>query len=370
MASDQDSTNSSFTWFEPIAIGKNGDEYDDDAVKIPVSILLVLCFIMSVVGNVCTCAVIIRDRSMRTPTNCYLFNIAIADLTSASFIPFEIYGMWAPDAYPFGELGCIIRFLVWECLSNCSVLTIAAFTVERYLAVSKPFLRHKLNLKPRVYKIIAINWLVSACFCFPDLFLIRLYEKNDQSYCYVTVQFFLKLEIEMCVFFVMPMTMIFVLYILIGFKIKSMKVSNGTSAVNGKQYRDKTIMMLAAVAATFFFCWFPFFLLRLVLVAPINKWADYGRMVRTLRYICLVNVYIYTAVNPILYSLMSRKFSRAFKDLLNGRRRNTVFSTSTRHTTTTTAVSRPASVSCVPARDSTYLARLQEWTRARERNSC
>ncbi|XP_061703961.1 pyrokinin-1 receptor-like [Cydia pomonella] len=59
----------------------------------------------------------------------------------------------------------------------------------------------------------------------------------------------------------------------------------------------------------------------------------HASMVRTLRYICLVNVYIYTAVNPILYSLMSRKFSRAFKDLLNGQRRNTVFSSS-RHTIT------------------------------------
>ncbi|XP_063384319.1 pyrokinin-1 receptor-like [Cydia fagiglandana] len=246
MASDQDSTNSSFTWFGPIAIGEDGDEYDDDAVKVPVSILLVLCFIMSVVGNVCTCAVIIRDRSMRTPTNCYLFNIAITDLTTALFIPFEMYVMWAPDAYPFGEVGCIIHFLVWECLSNCSLLTIAAFTVERYLAVSKPFLRHKLTLKPRVYKIVATNWLVSACFCLPDLFLIRLYEKNDQAYCYMTLPFFLKLVIvtEMCVFFVMPMTMIFVLYILIAFKIKSMNVPNGTSPVNGKQYRDKTIVML------------------------------------------------------------------------------------------------------------------------------
>ncbi|XP_063384390.1 neuromedin-U receptor 2-like [Cydia fagiglandana] len=336
MASDQDSANSFFTWFGPIAIGEDGGKYDDDSVKIPVSILLVLCFIMSVVGNVCTCAVIIRDRSMRTPTNCYLFNIAITDLTAALFIPFEVYVMWAPDAYPFGEVGCIIRFLAWECLCNCSVLTIAAFTVERYLVVSKPFLRQKLTLRPRVYKIVATNWLVSVCFCLPFLFAIHLYEKNDQAYCYLTLPVFLKLEIvtEMCVFFVIPMTMIFVLYILIAFKIKSMKVSNGTSPVNGKQYRDKTIVMLAAVAATFFFCWFPFFLLRLVLVAPINKWADYGKMLRTLRYICLVNVYIYTAVNPILYSLMSRKFSRAFKDLLKGRRHNTVFSTSTRHTAT------------------------------------
>ncbi|XP_047984950.1 neuromedin-U receptor 2-like [Leguminivora glycinivorella] len=339
MAHDPDDTNSSFSWFGPIAVGEERHEYEEDAVRIPVSILLVLCLVMSVFGNVCTCAVIIRDRSMRTPTNCYLFNIAIADLLTTLFIPFEMYVMWAPEAYPFGQVGCIVHFLVWECLSNCSLLTIAAFTVERYLAVSRPFLRQKLTLKPRVYKIVAVNWLVSAGFSIPDVFLTRLYQKNDQTYCYTMLPFHLKLVIatEMCVFFVMPMTIIFVLYILIAIKIKSMKASNGTSPVNGKQYRDKTIMMLAAVAATFFFCWFPVSLLRLVMISPLHNWANYDKMVRTLRYLCLVNVYIYTAVNPILYSLMSRKFSRAFKDLLHGRRRNTVFSTSIRHATTAAA---------------------------------
>lgn len=242
--------NTSFPIYGPI-ITEDGVVYDDGSndsiiVKIPVCIILALCLIVSAVGNTCTCAVIVRDRTMRTPTNCYLFNLAITDLTTAMFIPIEIYLIWVPDSYPFGEIGCIIHILFWDCLSNCSLLTIAAFTVERYLAVSRPFLRRKLSLRSRVYKIIALNWIISCCFGIPDYFLIGIVQKEDQTYCYLKTPDKLKILIgmEMFVFFIMPTTIIFVLYVLIAIKIKSIDMLHKNSPVSGKQYRDKTIKML------------------------------------------------------------------------------------------------------------------------------
>ncbi|KAI8422418.1 hypothetical protein MSG28_006258 [Choristoneura fumiferana] len=209
------------------------------------------------------------------------------------------------------------------------LLTIAAFTVERYLAVSRPFLRHRLSLKSRVYKIIALNWIISCCFGIPDYFLIGIIQKEEQTYCHLKTPDKLKILIgmEMFVFFIMPTTIIFVLYVLIAIKIKSIDMLHKNSPVSGKQYRDKTIKMLelekySKDSTCIYFSSsaeddeereIPIKLYSAGLFS-FNSIKIYVAW-RILRYLCLVNAYIYTAVNPILYSLMSRKFSRAFKVL-------------------------------------------------------
>lgn len=53
---------------------------DPMAVVIPVTICYAIIFIAGVLGNVITCTVISRNKSMHTATNYYLFNLAISDL--------------------------------------------------------------------------------------------------------------------------------------------------------------------------------------------------------------------------------------------------------------------------------------------------
>ncbi|PVD29293.1 hypothetical protein C0Q70_11890 [Pomacea canaliculata] len=52
-------------------------------------------------------------------------------------LPPELYAIW--EAYPWrlGETFCYLRQTILELTSYASVLTITAFTVERYLAICK-----------------------------------------------------------------------------------------------------------------------------------------------------------------------------------------------------------------------------------------
>lgn len=215
-----------------------------------VSIFIVVCMILSLVGNFCTCAVIARDKTMRTPTNCYLLNLAIIDMMTVLYVPIEIYMILVPDFYPFGEYGCLIQLLVWDCLSNCSALTITAFTIERYLVVSKPFLRQKLSLKSRVCKIIAAIWFISCIFCIPDIFYIDLLERKKYVYCYFYLSEVLIITVicDIFVFFVMPMTIITVLYVLIALKLKYAALKMRNSPVIGNQSRGKAVKMLGKLS--------------------------------------------------------------------------------------------------------------------------
>ena len=54
-------------------------------VVVPITVVYVLIFVSGLVGNVAVCAVIIRNTSMHTATNCYLFSLAVSDLTVLLF---------------------------------------------------------------------------------------------------------------------------------------------------------------------------------------------------------------------------------------------------------------------------------------------
>lgn len=54
-------------------------------VVVPITVVYILIFVSGVVGNVAVCAVIIRNPSMHTATNCYLFSLAVSDLTVLLF---------------------------------------------------------------------------------------------------------------------------------------------------------------------------------------------------------------------------------------------------------------------------------------------
>uniref|UniRef100_A0A2A4J614 G-protein coupled receptors family 1 profile domain-containing protein n=1 Tax=Heliothis virescens TaxID=7102 RepID=A0A2A4J614_HELVI len=321
---ESDFENNSFSIFGPLGMAFYDDGHvleDTYTVKVVVSVILGFFMVVSVIGNVCTLAVIARERTMRTPTNCYLANLAITDLLTALFIPLEIYVIFVPDFYPLGEVGCRIHFVLWDILSNCSLLIITAFTIERYIIVTRPFLRQKLTLNSRVFKIVGVIWALSLCFGIPDAFYIDFLERKEYVFCYYTLTKTVSIVVafEIFLFFLIPMTTILVLYIKMTIKLRSAQKKLRSSPVVGKQNRDKAVKMIAAVAFSFFLSWAPYCIFRVMTVLPKFKYEDYYNVWKVINYLCY-NGYMSTAANPILYSLMSRKFRQAFKDLLKSPR--------------------------------------------------
>lgn len=57
-----------------------GPQRLDLTVAVPITVVYVLIFVTGVVGNVSVCVVIVKNQSMHTATNYYLFSLAISDL--------------------------------------------------------------------------------------------------------------------------------------------------------------------------------------------------------------------------------------------------------------------------------------------------
>ncbi|XP_059047387.1 pyrokinin-1 receptor-like [Achroia grisella] len=316
-------------------------EPDSLNLLVPVSIAYCIIFAAGILGNISTCVVIARNRSMHTATNFYLFSLAISDLILLICgLPIELHRIWHPFTYPLGEPHCIALGLASETSANATVLTITAFTVERYIAICRPFMSHTMSKLSRVVRFIFVIWVCALCTAVPQAmqFGIVTDVDNIQNTSVCTVkgegvhQVFV---ISSFIFFVVPMSVICVLYALIGIKLRTSTVlkvkkpsvesqercSTGTSTryKNGTA-QGRVIRMLVAVALSFFICWAPFHVQRLL--------AIYGKRLNTpsetfyLTYIVLtwlsgILYFLSTAINPFLYSIMSNKFRNAFKVTLS-----------------------------------------------------
>ncbi|EEB16907.1 class B secretin-like G-protein coupled receptor GPRghp2, putative [Pediculus humanus corporis] len=333
------STNNSSNNFTMLMFPRRDPLY----IVIPMTIIYSFIFITGVVGNVITFIVIVKNKYMHTATNYYLFSLAISDLLLlVSGLPQEMVSIWCRYPYMFGEIFCVLRGLSAETSTNASVLTITAFTVERYVAICHPFLSHTMSKLSRAVKLIIVIWLVALSFAIPQAIqfgVVIIDNDPDQAMCTLKRTIIdHSFVLSSFLFFVTPMTLITVLYVLIGIKLRksSMMKRNGSSFYNnvdnknnqrGKYYpphhqsSKRVLKMLVAVVVAFFICWAPFHAQRLVYTYGSNKdnkpkGAIMKLIYEIITYVSGILYYLSTTINPILYHIMSLKFREAFKDTL------------------------------------------------------
>lgn len=237
----------------PILPTNWGPKRDPLEIVIPITVIYVLTFFSGLIGNISTCIVISRNKSMHTATNYYLFSLAISDLLLLiSGLPPEIYYVWSKYPYIFGEAFCIMQGFAAETSANATVLTITAFTVERYVAICHPFLSHTLSKLSRAVKFIVAVWAVALCLAVPPAMgfgvvceQINTTIIDEHCVCMVKRQVIPHaFEISTCVFFVAPMSLITVLYILIGLQLHKSTV--GPSRGNSVKMKYKVYKPVAA----------------------------------------------------------------------------------------------------------------------------
>lgn len=200
-----------------------GPARDPLYVVIPITCIYMLIFITGVVGNISTCIVISKNRSMHTATNYYLFSLAVSDfLLLIAGVPQEIYSIWSKYPYVFGEVFCVMRGLAAETAANATVLTITAFTVERYVAICYPFLSHTMSKLSRAVRLIILVWLISIATAIPQALQFGVTNIHGLESCevkHVIIEH--SFELSTFVFFIGPMSLITVLYVLIGLKLRT-----------------------------------------------------------------------------------------------------------------------------------------------------
>ncbi|XP_037871467.1 neuropeptides capa receptor [Bombyx mori] len=235
-------------------------------------------------------------------------------------LPQELLYYW--HVYPdlFGNSVCKLRAFISETTTYASVLTVVAFSMERYVAICHPFHNCALSAFKRAIFAILIIWLISVVFAIPLTNYRKPHSLTFSEYsrvCLLTTERDLHSYLAgiSVTFFFIPMTILAVAYTRIALTIRSRILSAAESlksrANRGQQ--DKTAMkVLAAVVIAFFICWAPFHVQRLVnykisegLKGPLYAFTG-------------VLYYLSATTNPILYNVMSKRYRLAFRETFTG----------------------------------------------------
>lgn len=133
------------------------------------AVVYTIVFIVGLLGNTLTIYVVIRHAKMKTVTNIYILNLALADGLYIMGIPFlgtnSLLSYW-----PYGDFFCKLCMTVDAMSQFTSTFCLTAMSIDRYLAVVHPIRTAKWR-KPQVAKIFSlVVYIVSFLIVMPVTF--------------------------------------------------------------------------------------------------------------------------------------------------------------------------------------------------------
>ncbi|XP_009683943.2 neuromedin-U receptor 2 [Struthio camelus] len=298
---------------------------------LPMALVYILIFVVGVVGNFLVCLVIIKHRNMKTPTNYYLFSLAVSDLLVLLFgMPLEIYEMWSNYPFLFGPVGCYFKTVLFETVCFASILSVTTVSVERYVAILHPFRAKLESTRKRALRTIIVLWVLSVLFALPNTSthgIMWQYFPNGtlvpgSATCTVIRPMWIYnciVQITSLLFYVLPMGVMSVLYYLMGLRLKGDKsLEVEEMAVNVQRPSRKSVTkMLFVLVMIFAVCWAPFHIDRLFFSFVVEWTEPLANIFNLIHVVSGVFFYLSSAVNPIIYNLLSQRFRMAFLSVIS-----------------------------------------------------
>ncbi|KFZ59562.1 Neuromedin-U receptor 2 [Antrostomus carolinensis] len=298
---------------------------------LPMALVYTLIFVVGVVGNFLVCLVILKHRNMKTPTNYYLFSLAISDLLVLLFgMPLEVYEMWSNYPFLFGPIGCYFKTALFETVCFASILSVTTVSVERYIAILHPFRAKLESTRKRALRTIMMLWVLSVLFALPNTgthgIMLQYFPNGTlipgSATCTVVMPMWIYnciVQITSFLFYVLPMGVISVLYYLMGLRLKGDKsLEVEEMAVNiQKPSRKSVTKMLFVLVMVFAICWAPFHIDRLFFSFVVEWTEPLANIFNLIHVVSGVFFYLSSAVNPIIYNLLSQRFRMAFLSVIS-----------------------------------------------------
>uniref|UniRef100_A0A3Q4FZZ7 Opioid receptor delta 1 n=1 Tax=Neolamprologus brichardi TaxID=32507 RepID=A0A3Q4FZZ7_NEOBR len=313
-----------------------GNEANKDrrlVIHVCITALYSLICVVGLVGNVLVMYGVVRYTKMKTATNIYIFNLALADALATSTLPFQS-AKYLMSTWPFGELLCKVVIAIDYYNMFTSIFTLTMMSVDRYIAVCHPVKALDFRTPAKAKLINVAIWILSSAIGVPVMIMavtkvtkegegifIAAVKKKSCVINFITLcslgfpepERYWDTVTKICVFifaFVMPVLVITICYGLMILRLKSVRLLSG-SKEKDKNLRRITRMVLVVVAV-FIICWTPIHIF--VIVTTAVKIDRENLLTMACWHICIALGYANSSLNPVLYALMDENFKRCFRD--------------------------------------------------------
>ena len=294
--------------------------------------------LIGLVTNIAFLLVLFQIPDMRTVTNTYLGNLAVADLLFLCSVDYHFLVSYFPSprvrslAYD-SSVGCAINVTIQYMAHFTSIALVFLMTVERYIGICKPLYHRVVVQKGRTFILIISAWifgfLFSCAFVAPRSYILVktcvLWPESDKYDNLPTVitsrspihPFYKNMPPILQMF---PFTFTVICNtIMYGGIIKELhlRVSRFDETVKIVKVRNQVARLLIANGTVFFLCYIPFYIFRFNASLLALTHQEYGfKLAASQRgavdwsVVCLAT--INSIINPIIYGITNQRYRRAF----------------------------------------------------------
>ncbi|XP_038047581.1 QRFP-like peptide receptor [Patiria miniata] len=153
----------------------------DELINLNVSVVntcpnYVVCFLevtvviavtsLIVLGNFLTLVVLVSTPSLRNSHGLFLSSLTLADFGTGLVSALTVYPaatfLGTVEAWPYGEVGCLVAAFCSQLFSSTSRLTLVLLSIERYIAVVFPLKYSQVITKKVVLVMLGTCWTIVA----------------------------------------------------------------------------------------------------------------------------------------------------------------------------------------------------------------
>ncbi|XP_052274024.1 QRFP-like peptide receptor [Dreissena polymorpha] len=310
-------------------------------------ILYIMVAVLALLGNLLVIWTVWINSHMHTVTNYYIVNLAVSDLLVAAIVmPLKLLEYTAPCRWHiFRSDGlCSVVYYLLPVFVFASVLTLAAISIERYYAIVHPLSAMKVNSKSRTKKILAVTWIlpfiVAGPFMFSTSYPFTIYSDTGSISRETCNDRFDEIDLaihgdttrigEFRKFYFL--FLFFAIYIVPSAVIMITCVKIAVSLVNPimgddsfdirkdanrrqEENKRKVARMVIVIALTFIVSWTPFYLVSVISQLQTHSFLRESNFIFTMLVTHFCG-FTNSCLNPIIYTAMSQKFRRSFKNIL------------------------------------------------------
>ncbi|CAK6956825.1 melanopsin-A-like [Scomber scombrus] len=141
-----------------------------DHAHYTIGVVILAVGITGLLGNFLVMYAFCRSRSLRTPSNIFIINLAITDFfmcltqTPIFFIN-SMHKRWI-----FGKKGCELYAFCGALFGICSMMTLMVIAVDRYVVITRPLASLGAMSRRKSLSIVAAAWVYSMGWSLPPFF--------------------------------------------------------------------------------------------------------------------------------------------------------------------------------------------------------
>ncbi|KAJ0061497.1 hypothetical protein NL108_005465, partial [Boleophthalmus pectinirostris] len=314
---------------------------------VPVGVVLASFILFAIVGNILVILAVVCNRHLRTPTNYFIINLAIADLLLGTTVLPVSATLEVLDSWVFGRIFCDIWAAVDVLCCTASIMSLCVISIDRYIGVRYPLQYPSIVTEQRALLAMLGVWVLAIVISIGPLLGWKQPPSQDDTVCLITEEPFYALFSSLGSFYI-PLAVILAMYFRVyivakrttknleaGVMKEQMQNSSGEltlrihcrsqdsslalrgsgNAAAGRSTlsvkllkfsrEKKAAKTLGVVVGMFILCWLPFFL-----TLPLSSFNASLRPPETFFKVIFWLGYFNSCLNPVIYPCYSREFKQ------------------------------------------------------------